>query len=373
MDHSRARASQGVLGRPAQVLSYVDLPTLVLVERIEALAQLLVGELFLLALLATTHKGAELAKVELAVAVRIRRVALQRMGCLLQHLAAHCEELGPLAKGEAGRVLLALERGERVHQYDCHALARILVPLETRVPMETAELIRVGAHEQNVHLDSVRQLPLGQRRDLLLCTRLVGAAAGEIPRAPVERRALVHFIRHAGEEEISRADQSVVTGKLVEGPVQLRHFLYLRDYLGGLGARLVLLQRIRAMRLRKLLERFRVLERHLEPAGGEVGLDSLNLSREARRGVHPGEPRAAKYLRTLDEHTLEVELMGLRQLLLLTLEAITDGLCEAAEHVAARPLEGGELAFSGLESSGAGRDAVSTCMQGRPSVAINVP
>ena len=65
--------------------------------------------------------------------------------------------------------------------------------------------------------------------------------------------------------------------------------------------------------------------------------------------------------------------MGLRQLLLLAREAMGDALCKAAAHVVARPLEGGELAFSGLERSGAGRAAVSTCMQGRSSVAINVP
>ena len=224
------------------------------------------------------------------------------MGRLLQHLAAHREELGPLAKSEAGRVRLALDRGERVHQYDCHALTRILVSLQTRMPLKTAELIRVGAHEQNVHLDSVRQLPHRQRRDLLLCTRLVGAAASEIPRAPVERRALVHaIVRHAGEEEVGRADQSVVTGRLIKRAVQLRHFFDLRDQLAGLRARLVLLQRIRAMRLRELLHRFSVLERHLEPAGGEVGLDSLNLPRKARRGVHTGEPSAAKCLCTLLE------------------------------------------------------------------------
>ena len=74
VDYAIGRASQGVLKRPLQVLGLVDLPATVLVKRVETLAQI---RFFVLTLLAVTDESAELVKVELAVVVRVRRVALQ--------------------------------------------------------------------------------------------------------------------------------------------------------------------------------------------------------------------------------------------------------------------------------------------------------
>ena len=74
VDHALRRARQRVAQRPEQVLGHVDLPRPVLIQRREPTLQLLVAEL---ALLAIAHEHAELAKVELAVVVRVRGGAVR--------------------------------------------------------------------------------------------------------------------------------------------------------------------------------------------------------------------------------------------------------------------------------------------------------
>ena len=70
------RASQSVPQRELQVLCHIDLATVVAVQLLEALLQVLVR---VLALLTVAHQGAELSEIELAILVGVGRIALHRI------------------------------------------------------------------------------------------------------------------------------------------------------------------------------------------------------------------------------------------------------------------------------------------------------
>ena len=74
--HAIGGPRKRILERPQQILGHVDLARAILVEGVEPLPELLLREL---ALLAVAHELAELGEVELAIIVRIRRVALHRV------------------------------------------------------------------------------------------------------------------------------------------------------------------------------------------------------------------------------------------------------------------------------------------------------
>ena len=97
VNHARRRACKGVTQGVEHVLVHVDLPAAISIERLEALAQLLLGVFALLAFPDHRHK---LVEIELLIAIYV-------MGIVLHRIAPHAAFKGLLA---GTRLVIALGR-----------------------------------------------------------------------------------------------------------------------------------------------------------------------------------------------------------------------------------------------------------------------